>query len=193
MQLSHTPSTQSSPFTKLSCLHPFVFSSKKTPFKKTAAFSLIEVVLAVGIFAFAMVAILGVFSATNNSTRTLLDRDALLTTIPIFRKEIQKVDAATIEDCTTTEPVMLYLFKTKNADSLDGKVYVTNGTPTAPTGEIKDGRLYRATITAATGGNMTAGRPGYPLQVLIDALPQDAATNSTNALEHITFHTLWNR
>lgn len=191
MKLSHIPTTQYK-HTRLNRFRRILRGGSETFFqKKATAFSLVEVVLAVGIFAFAMVAVIGVFGSTNKSTGALLDRDAIHNTVPTFRTAIRNLKSAKIEPVTTNAPVKIYLLKQRDAENFEGAVAVEVDQPPTVTGET-DGRLYRAKVIPAPGADMTAGRPGYPLQVLVEAFPRDAG-DTVSAIESITFHTVWNR
>jgi Tfp pilus assembly protein PilV len=162
-------------------------------------FSLVEVVLALGIFGFAMVAILGLLSTTNNNTRQLLDSDAALTAWPSLRQEIRSLPRATIEgipEGTTGGPRMFMIFKPEESGA-GMRAVVRNGDVPEDVADSQDGRLYRVTLQRALDGNgspsnWSPGRASYPLRVTLEVFQADANPDTAQPRHSQVLHTAWN-
>jgi type II secretory pathway pseudopilin PulG len=159
------------------------------------AFSLVEVVLALGIFSFAMVAVIAMFSGVSKNTRSLVDRDATVAVWQALSAGIAELPSGTISSITTNasgQPELFARVVRAGASTNPLSVAVTN----SPTGftNAADGRLYRATLHRGLSPAWpTNPAPAYyPLRVKVDVFAADAYTASGTPLESTTLNMIWN-
>lgn len=177
--------------------------SRPVPSHSVRAFSLVEVVIALGLFAFAIVVILGLFSTVNSNSRALLDSDALLSAWPALDREISRIPRSTIEELPSGEdsPHEIYLLllhpdgESSPGKGLEAKVF-DSYPPDADRAKAPDGRVYRASLRRAlppdgSTWSWDAGRGYYPLRVELDILPAGPSAPAP-PLQRIHLHTVWN-
>lgn len=159
------------------------------------AFSLVEVVLALGIFSFAMVAVITLFSGVSKNTRSLVDRDATIAVWQALRAGIAGLPPGTISSITTNasgQPELFARVVRAGASTNALSVAVTN----SHTGfnNPADGRLYRATIARGLSPAWpTNSVPAYyPLQVKVDVFAADGYASTNAAMESTSLNLIWN-
>jgi type II secretory pathway pseudopilin PulG len=163
-------------------------------------FSLVEVVMALGIFSFAIVAIIALFGGVSKNTRSLVDRDA---TVAIWQSLSSGIAARSSADIHavppgTGDPGRPELFARvvqpgggTNAMSVEIETSATGFTNTP-----SDGRLYRARLYRALSGTNEAAwltnQAYYPLRVQVDTFPADAYAPTNRPMESTTLNVIWN-
>lgn len=157
------------------------------------AFSLVEVVLAVGIFSFAMVAIIALFSGVSKNTRSLVDRDATVAVWQALSAGIADLPSATISAITTNSQPELFARVVRAGASTNALSVAVTNSATGFTGAA-DGRLYRATLCRGLSPAWpTSSAPAYyPLRVKVDVFAADGYGPSNAALESTTLNMIWN-
>jgi Tfp pilus assembly protein PilV len=168
--------------------------------RRAEGFSLVEVVLAVGIFSFAIVAILVVFGGVNKNTRALMDRDASVAAWQSLRSVIATSPVAVIDsvpagNSPATRPEFFAQFVQATGAGVAPSVEVrTNVSGLSPASV--DGRLYRARLYRAfdSGGEVAwpPGAASYPLRVQVDVFPSGAYNPDREPLESSSMNFVWN-
>lgn len=150
-----------------------------------AAFSLVEVVLAIGIFSFAIITMLGLFGASMADVRRLANRDisvsagnAIAEKVgTLTRAELLAIPAGVAPEGRPT----FYAYAQKPAaasDALsttDTPVFVwSNGLPPDPA-NVRDGRVFRATVyrahqDASTEFPFDTTNVSFPVRVVVEVL-----------------------
>ena len=167
----------------------------RTP-RRQSGFSMVEVVLAVGIFSFAILAILALFGGVNKNTRSLVDRDATAAAWQSLSAAIATNPAAVIEAVPAgTSPSLrpeLFARVVRAGSALGMEVRP------APTGftSTSDERLYRArlyrALTASGEAAWAGGRAYYPLRVVVDVFPAGGYNPTNLPMESTAFNFVWN-
>lgn len=167
---------------------------------ESRAFSLVEVVLAVGIFSFSIVAILVLFGGVNKNTRSLMDRDAAVAAWQSFRSVIATNPASVIESVpagasSSTRPEFFaQVVQTPGAGLSPGVEVRTNASGFGP--PSADGRLYRARLYRASdsGGEVAwpGGAASYPLRVQVDVFPSGIYSPDRAPAESTSMNFVWN-
>ena len=164
------------------------------------AFSLVEVVLALGIFSFAIVAIIALFGGVSKNTRSLVDRDAAVA--------VWQSLSAQIAGMSSTN---LFAVPSGTGDSgrpeWFARVVQTGGSTNAMSVEVEssatgftntpsDGRLYRAKLyRALSGTNETSWASNsayYPLRVQVDTFAAAAYAPTNRPIESTVLNLIWN-
>lgn len=173
---------------------------KTRPTRRANGFSLVEVVLAVGIFSFAIVAILVLFGGGSKNTRSLMDRDAAVAAWQSLQSVIATnprtvIEAVPAGAVSATRPEFFAQFVQATGAGIAPSVEVwTNATGFSPASV--DGRLYRARLYRAfdSGGEVawTSGAASYPLRVQVDVFPSGAYNPDRPPLETLSMNFVWN-
>lgn len=163
-------------------------------------FSLVEVVMALGIFSFAIVAIIALFSGVSKNTRALVDRDAMVAVWQSLSTGITVMSSTNIFAIPsgTGSPGRPEIFArvvqpggVTNAMSVEIETSATGFTNTP-----SDGRLYRARLYRALSGTNEAAwltnQAYYPLRVQVDTFPADAYAPTNRPMESTTLNVIWN-
>ncbi len=165
------------------------FDGRKEPNRKVRrddrqAFSLVEVVLAIGIFSFAMVAILALFGSSIGGVKKLADRDIL---VAAGSSVAEKLDALTRSNLSSSVPAgtnpsdrpTFYCFAPDEllasmADTDIPQLSWTTNAPPAPAdvngGRVFRARIFRANETASGEYAFSATNISFPVRVVVDLL-----------------------
>lgn len=150
--------------------------------REVLGFSLVEVVLAIGIFSFAMVAILGLFGTSIGGVKKLTDRDVLVaagSSVGWKLGELTRAELAAVSPGTNLagRPVY-YVYSPEElmaSDSAEDKEFFkwTNTLPSAA--EAKGSRVFRAAVyrayqSAGTEFPFAATNSSFPVRVVVDVL-----------------------
>ncbi len=152
--------------------------------RATRAFSLVEVVLAIGIFSFAMVAILGLFGSSIGGVKKLADRDVLVAAgdavagklAELKRTELAAVPAGSDPAVSGRPTFFAYAPEDLSASEADQDVPVFEWTNTVPpAAAVKGARVFRARVFRAFSDVVTevpfAGTNiSFPVRVVVDIL-----------------------
>jgi uncharacterized protein (TIGR02598 family) len=92
------------------------------PQGRSSAFSLVEVVVAVGIFAISIVAVIGLLGPTNKSVAEVRDSDDATRVVSAIQAELQNISISS----TGFTNVGSYLQATAPVDPADGVAYTTS-------------------------------------------------------------------
>lgn len=148
----------------------------------TCGFSLVEVVLAIGIFSFAMVAILGLFGTSIGGVKKLTDRDVLVAagnSIGWKLSELTRAELAAVSPGTSLagRPVF-YVYAPEEllaSESSVDKTFFrwTNSLPSAS--DVRGSRVFRAAVyranqSAGTEFPFDATNLSFPVRVTVDVL-----------------------
>ncbi len=146
------------------------------------AFSLLEVVLAIGIFAFALVAVLGLFGASMDGVRKLSDRDLLVAVGGAAASRVSELTRAELlniptgRDLTATgRPVLHGYCEELDQPGVDAPVLTWSTAPPAA-GNVKGTRVFRVSVYRALqdattefvfDANQTVA---FPVRILVELL-----------------------
>ena len=176
---------------------------RNTPPRRAVGFSLVEVVLALGIFSFAMVAMLAVFGGTQKNTRSLMDLEAMMAVRQAVVTALDDLPAATVyatpagqADSAARPEIFVWGQTNGTGFSLTNTTSVTDASSASntPDGRIYRARLYRA-LTGAGGAEAvwTNAKAAYfPLRVQLDAFVAGAYSATASPLESSSFNAVWN-
>lgn len=156
----------------------------------TSGFSLVEVVLAIGIFSFAIVAILALFGTSIGGVKKLTDRDVLVAaggSIAWKLDELTRSELASVPSGTnlSNRPVF-YVYAPEEllaSESLMDKTFF-QWTNTLPTGrDVKGTRVFRAAVYRAyQNTNLEAKfdttNVSFPVRVVVDVLAPGQTSGS---------------
>lgn len=147
-------------------------------------FSLVEVVLAIGIFTFAVVAILGLFGSSIGGVKKLTDRDVLVAAgdavagklEELTRPELAAVPAGSDPAASGRPTFFAYATQDMSASGADQDVpfFVwTNALPQEST--VKGARVFRARVfrsyqDASTEFPFAGTNISFPVRVVVDVL-----------------------
>lgn len=150
-----------------------------------AGFSLVEVVLAIGIFSFAIITMLGLFGASIADVRRLANRDISVSAGYAIAEKVGTLTRADLLAVPSgTDPAgrpTFYAYAPKPAaasDALsttDTPVFVwSNSIPPDPA-NVTDGRVFRATVyrahqDASTEFPFDATNVAFPVRVVVEVL-----------------------
>ena len=171
-----------------------------TKCRRPAGFSLVEVVLAVGVFSFAIVAMLAVFGSTHRNTRSLMDLDSMMAVRQAVDAAISTLPAATVyatpagQADSATRPEIFVWAQTNSTG-----IFITNATNAAAATNSADGRIHRARLYRALTGTSgaeavwtNAQAAYFPLRVQLDAFAAGAYSATARPLESSSFNAVWN-
>lgn len=157
-------------------------------------FSLVEVVLAIGIFAFVVVAVMGLFGSALGGVRDVVDRDGMVAVADsaaeqvsmLSRAEIAAVPAGT--NLLASGRPLLYGYLGTVPGQTNSLTW-TNVSP--PITSVQSGRvyrvaLYRANVDASTEATFAQTNASYPVRMEIAVLA--AGQSSTRPAMNWTFH-----
>lgn len=104
--------------------------------KSSKAFSLVEVVVAVGIFALAIVGVIGLLSPTNKAVADVADSDAASRAISAIQSGLQQAGFATVKSkLTTGTATPQYVFFANKSGDKVGLATGQAGSPFSSTSE----------------------------------------------------------
>ncbi len=169
---------------------------RTAPSLRARGFSLVEVVLAIGIVSFALLTLLGLFGGSMQSANQNTERRELAEAIDGLRRTFQTTNFATSYDWVRTQKKLLYV--SYRADENGNPDANASGTaalwldPNAPPKPLSDyeaartGRWVRASLRVSpsnpAGTNLPATASGYPQAVVFGLITLDAlATPSVSA------------
>lgn len=110
-------------------------------------FSLVEVILAVGIFAFSILAIVAMLGATSQSASEVLDTATASRIADGVRSELDGVPVASLVGLTSSYTNPLKLFATRNGERVRLENDVNNGPETGdPPGIAATAQYYRIEV-----------------------------------------------
>ena len=165
-------------------------------------FSLVEVVIALGIFSFAMVAIIGLFGGVSKNTRSLVDRDATIAVWQSLSAEIANKDSTNIFSIPSGtgdagRPELFARVVQRNGSTTTDPLSVEiAATATGFTNTPSDGRLYRARLYRALSGSNEAlwqsNQAYYPMRVRVDTFAGNSYSPNSPPLESTTLNLIWN-
>lgn len=171
-------------------------------FLKSSAFSLIEVVIALGIFSVAIISIVSLFSGVSKNTRSLVDRDAIIGVWDSLSGKIATMSSADIYAIPTGTNAadrpewfakISYLNGSAVGDALN--MEVTTNT-SGFTNTASDGRLYRARLYrgSSSSGEVPwgANQAYYPLRVQVEVFIADGYVSTRTPLESTSLNFIWN-
>lgn len=167
-----------------------------------SGFSLVEVVLALGIFSFAIVAMLAVFGSTHRNTRSLMDLESMMAVRQTVGIAISEMPVSTIfaipsgQDLSPSRPEFFVWAQTNSSGySLTN---TSDATIAAAAINTADGRIYRARLYRALADsngaevawtNATAAY--FPLLVRVDSFIAGAYSAAAKPLESSSFNAVW--
>ena len=109
---------------------------KTTAFRAKNAFSLVEVVVAVGIFALAIVGVIGLLSPTNKAVADVADSDAASRAISAIQSGLQQSGFTLVKSkLTTGAATPQYVFYASKSGDKVGLAYGQTGSPFASLAE----------------------------------------------------------
>ncbi len=177
-------------------------SSAANPGKpgEARAFSLVEVVMALGIFSFAIVTIIALFGGVSKNTRSLVDRDATIAIWQSLSSGIAGMSSTNISAIPTgtgdSGRPELFARIVQTGTSTSAMSVEIETSATAFTNTPSDGRLYRARLFRALSGSNEAvwqtNQAYYPLRVQVDTFPADAYTSTNRPMESTSLNLIWN-
>lgn len=157
-------------------------------------FSLVEVVLAIGIFAFVVVAVMGLFGSALGGVRDVVDRDGMVAVADsaaervsgLSRAEIAAIPAGT--NLLASGRPLLYGYLGTTPGQTNSLTW-TNISP--PVASVQSGRvyrvaLYRANLDASTEAVFATTNASYPVRMEISVLA--AGQSSTRPAMSWSFH-----
>lgn len=158
-------------------------SASPCPGEQAGGFSLVEVVLAIGIFSFAMVAILGLFGSSIGGVKKLADRDILVAAGGMVAEKLSDLPRAEMAGLPSgTNPAgrpTFYAYerralKASDAFAANESLAFTTNTP-PPASEVSGGRVIRARIfrareSASSEFAFGATNISFPVRVVVDLL-----------------------
>ncbi len=140
---------------------PFAFVSRA----RRAAFSLVEVVVAVGIFAIAVVACIGLLGPINNSVASVKDGDDASRVVAIVQAELQRLGITTVSGY-----IGQTLYANRTGDKIgrdnllapwDDNVPDLNGDGTEDTFEIDAQKFFEVKISANPEFTFNSANDGF--------------------------------
>ncbi len=158
-----------------------------------SAFSLVEVVLAIGIFSFAMVAILGLFGSSIGGVKKLADRDVLVAAGSMVAEKWGTLTRAELAGLPPgTNPggrPTFYAYASRSPSATDAfatnesLAFTTNTPPAASEvagGRVIRDRIFRAQESTSSEFAFGATNVSFPVRVVVDLLApgQDNETPS---------------
>jgi hypothetical protein len=153
--------------------------------KKAHGFSLVEVVLAIGIFAFAIVAILGLFGTSIGGVKKLGDRDVLVAAGSSIAEKVAELTRAELLDVPAGASIadekrpVYYAYAPKELFVADAStdVPVLAWAMDAPpkVADVKGSRVFRAAVYRAyqdsgTEFSFEATKMSFPVRVVVDVM-----------------------
>lgn len=167
---------------------------------QAGGFSLVEVVLALGIFSFAIVVIIALFGGVSKNTRSLVDRDAAIAAWQSLEAAIADMPSSTVfgvptgtNDSGRPERFARVIRPGSMTNAMGVEI---ESAATGFTNTPADGRLYRVRLYRALAGtNEAAWLPDqayYPLRVQVDTFVADAYASTNRPMETTTLHIIWN-
>ena len=176
---------------------------RHTNARRAAGFSLVEVVLAVGVFSFAIVAMLAVFGSTHKSTRSLMDLDSMMAVRQAVGTALSTLPAPTVyatpagQDDSAARPEIFVWAQTNSTGF--ALTNTTSAATASSAASTADGRIYRARLYRAltgTGGAeavwTNASAAYFPLFVRIDSFAAGAYSATAKPVESSSFNAVWN-
>lgn len=164
------------------------------------AFSLVEVVMALGIFSFAIVAIIALFSGVSKNTRALVDRDAMVAVWQSLSTGITGMSSINIfaipSGTASSGRPEIFARAVQPGGATNAMSVEIQNSVTLFTNTQADGRLYRARLYRALSGTNEApwltNQAYYPLRVQVDVFASDAYSSTNQPIESTTFNLIWN-
>jgi type II secretory pathway pseudopilin PulG len=165
--------------------------------RASRAFSLVEVVLALGIFSFAIVAIIALFGGVSKNTRSLVDRDATVAVWQSLSAQIAGMSSTNIfavpSGTGDSGRPELFARVVQPGGSTNAVSVEVESAATGFTNAPSDGRIYRARLyRALTPTNWAAGQAYYPLRVKVDVFAADAYASTNTPMESTALNLIWN-
>lgn len=128
---------------------------QRTPCLKRA-FSLVEVVLAIGVLSLAVVALLGLFGPTIGSVKQVVDSNLATAAVTRINTQIQReLDWGTARDATRGES-LFYIWKRQATSG--GPIELVMSDPDSTTGTLSD-ETSNATVTTDLSNGTLIGTP----------------------------------
>ncbi len=123
------------------------------------AFSLVEVVVAVGIFALAIVGVIGLLSPTSKAVADVSDSDSASRAISAIQSGLQQAGFTVVQArLTTGAAAPVYAFAASKSGDKVGLKFGTAGTPFTSAGEqFFEFALIRNDTLSPVGNDNTAG------------------------------------
>jgi len=168
---------------------------------ESAGFSLVEVVLAVGIFSFALVVMLAVFGGTYRNTRSMIDLESLVAVREAAKSAISRMSRSSVfgtpsgEGDSSNRPEVFLWITQENSTGFS----ITNSTDASALAlaEPPDSRIYRARLYRALSGvggaeaGWNATQAAFPLRVQLDAFVDGAYSPSAKPVQSSSFNAVW--
>jgi hypothetical protein len=172
--------------------------------RRAPGFSLVEVVLAIGIFAFAIVAMLGLFGTSMDGVRRLADRDGVVAASGMVSGELKRLPRGELlavpsgtDPAASGRPMYFaYPPEALSAEEADRDKVIYAWTQAVPAAADVKGRtvyrvmLYRAYQDATNEYVFDADTVVFPLRVVVDVLApgQSPGPADTKPRMSWTFH-----
>ncbi len=159
-----------------------------------AAFSLVEVVIALGIVSFGILAVIGIFGGMMRSANDNVERRALIESIDALRQHLDNIGFETAYDMVLNQSELLYVtFKAdaagapdKNGDRVVGKWFDVNDADISMADEARAGRWIRARLQVSPsnpgGTNLAGSTADYDGGMVAVLVGMDAVPTPTQAL-----------
>lgn len=163
-------------------------------------FSLVEVVMALGIFSFAIVAIIALFGGVSKNTRSLVDRDATVAVWQSLSAQIAGMPSTNIfavpSGTGDSGRPELFARVVQPGVSTNAMSVEVESAATGFTNVPSDGRLYRARLYRALSGTNEAAwlsnSAYYPLRVQVDTFAAAGYAATNRPIESTTLNLVWN-
>lgn len=166
-------------------------------------FSLVEVILALGIFSFSIVAMLSILGGSHKNTLSLMSLDSMVAVRNVVGSAISSLPATTIQAIPegageSTDRPELFVWLLQESSSGYAITNTTNLTSVASATSTGDGRIYRARLYRAltehdgSEAEWSHQQAAYPLRVQLDAFAAGMYSPTAKPLESSTFNAVWN-
>ena len=158
---------------------------KTSQLRDLKAFSLIEVVVAVGIFALAIVGVIGLLTPTNKAVADVADTDAASRVISSLQFGLQQAGFTAVQSRLVADTAILtnedYIFAASKSGDKVGLKLGEAGTPFEEPGEqFFEFALIRNTTLSPAGNDATAGFLAFTISLRWPAFLPNGAEFTVN-------------